>query len=183
MASQFIFSDWIEQTKGNFNFAWYAKVQFLDIVVLFNGQISMIVILPSKFRVNSSKRASFEVVEVAFTELWTVQTRPTTWISCPNILVFLLTTASWERRIYVEWLPYLRTSLPSTIETSKQDRWLIIGVTMVLISRVSSHFFEEEVDTAVVIILVNSAESRVDSLISELVRPTAFLETLSPMAL
>ena len=54
---------------------------------------------------------------------------------------------------------------------------------MVLIRRVSSHFFEGEVDTAVVIILVNSAESLVDSLISELVRPTAFLETLSPMAL
>ena len=59
----------------------------------------------------------------------------------------------------------------------------MIGVTSVLIRRVASHFFEWEVDTAVVIILVNSAESLVDYLISDLVRPKAYLETLSPMAL
>ena len=64
-----------------------------------------------------------------------------------------------------------------------RDWWLIIGVTRVFISSVSSHFFEEEVDTAVVIRLVNSAESLVDSFASEVVRPTAFLETLTPMAL
>ena len=69
IASQFTLSDWIDQTRGSFNFAILVKVQFSDTVVPFNGHVSITVILPSNCRVNSSNRASSEVVDEAFTEL------------------------------------------------------------------------------------------------------------------
>ena len=68
-------------------------------------------------------------------------------------------------------------NLPSINEISKRDLWFKMGVSIVLTNNMSSHLREDpDIETADVTILVMSAEIRVISFSSALVKPTVFLE-------
>ena len=94
MASQLILSERREHTMGNFNFASELNVHLKEVVLPFEGQDSSRVMLPLNWKLKSSKRGSVEGFDVALTELCILQTLPMTWMSRPNILVFLERTAS-----------------------------------------------------------------------------------------
>ena len=99
MESQLTLSECREHTMGNLSFACELNVQLSEIVLPFEGQVSSKVMLPSNWKLKSSKRGSVEGDDVVLTELCILQTLPITWISRPNILVFLDRTASWEIRM------------------------------------------------------------------------------------
>ena len=121
MESQLILFELKEHTIGNLSLACDTNVQLNEVLVPFMGQVSVSVKFPSNWKLNSSKSASVEGEDDALTELWILHTLPITWMSWPNILVFLESTASWERRMYVDLFPYFWISFPFTIVTSMRD--------------------------------------------------------------
>ena len=98
--SQLNCSDFNAQTKGNLSL-WVpaVNIQMVELRVPLEGHISSTVIFPLIVKLKTSYKASADVVEEALIESCTVHKRPTTFISCPNILVFLDIIASWERRM------------------------------------------------------------------------------------
>ena len=106
MELQLIFSEFNEHTTGKLSLVFAEIVQLNDDVVPLVGHVSVTVMLPSNWKLKSSKRASADGEEVALTEEWILHVLPITWMSCPNILVDLDSTASWEIRMYVDLSPF-----------------------------------------------------------------------------
>ena len=79
---------------GNFIVASELKVHLKDVALPFEGQDSSRVMLPLNWKLKSLKRGSDEGFDVALTDLCILQILPMTWMSHPNILVFLERTAS-----------------------------------------------------------------------------------------
>ena len=69
MESQLILSEFREHTIGNLSLACELNVQLSEIVLPFKGQVSFNVMLPSNWKLKSSKRGSAEGDDVALTEL------------------------------------------------------------------------------------------------------------------
>ena len=67
--SQLIFSDLKEHTTGNLSLALDENVQLNEDLVPFRGHVSVSVMLPSNWKLKSSKRASADGEDVALTEL------------------------------------------------------------------------------------------------------------------
>ena len=67
--SQITLSELKEHTIGNLNLAFDRNVQLNEVLVPFRGHVSVSVMLPSNWKLKSSKRASVEGEDVALTEL------------------------------------------------------------------------------------------------------------------
>ena len=67
--SQLILSDFKEHTTGNLSLAFDRNVQLNEVLVPFRGHVSVSVMLPSNWKLKSSKRASADGEDVALTEL------------------------------------------------------------------------------------------------------------------
>lgn len=69
MESQFTFSELNEHTTGNLSLVFAEIVQLNEDLVPFMGHDSVSVMLPSNWKLKSSKRASADGEDVALTEL------------------------------------------------------------------------------------------------------------------
>ena len=69
MESQLTFSELNEHTTGNLSLAFAENVQLNEDQVPFMGHVSVRVMLPSNWKLKTSKRASADGEDVALTEL------------------------------------------------------------------------------------------------------------------